>query len=240
MPSGKTIAARTNTASVPPPKATPDAVKLMHLPSFIIGVWYQPVSSFPKWKARGINTLVGIELENGGQPGTPAQQAAFVKAGHDAGFASHGEPPRRDASRSMDPTSPTAAATSSPPPTSPATPSSKQPTPASWCSATSTAKRPMAQPRQITPVPLGYFAGADLISFDWYPVNRGMVPEDGFKIYADRVAWAVRVAAGKPVLVFIECSDQGMRVQDYLHSARESADRRESRRCDAVPDAGRV
>jgi hypothetical protein len=108
---------------VPPSKAQPQTSKptMPTVVKPIIGVWYQPVSSFPKWKARGINTLVGVELENGGQPGTPAQQAAFV-------------------------------------------------------------------------------------------------PEGGFDIFAGRVDWAVRVAAGKPVVMFIECSDQNMRVQDYLHS----------------------
>src|SRR5258708_12181735 len=34
-------------------------------PSFIIGVFSQPVSSFPKWKARGINTLVSSQPEGG-------------------------------------------------------------------------------------------------------------------------------------------------------------------------------
>jgi len=33
-------------------------------PVFIIGVWYQPTGSFPTWKQRGINTLVGYESES--------------------------------------------------------------------------------------------------------------------------------------------------------------------------------
>src|SRR4051794_1107851 len=34
-------------------------------PKFLIGVWYQPASSFQKWKDRGINTLIGYEGEGG-------------------------------------------------------------------------------------------------------------------------------------------------------------------------------
>jgi hypothetical protein len=33
-------------------------------PFFVIGAWYQPMSSFPKWKARGINTMMGFEAES--------------------------------------------------------------------------------------------------------------------------------------------------------------------------------
>lgn len=32
---------------------------------FIIGVWVQPSSSFAKWRARGINTVVGLDLHHG-------------------------------------------------------------------------------------------------------------------------------------------------------------------------------
>ena len=34
-------------------------------PSFVVAVFSQPISSFPKWKARGINTLVSHEPEGG-------------------------------------------------------------------------------------------------------------------------------------------------------------------------------
>jgi hypothetical protein len=33
------------------------------VPATIVGVWYQPIASFDKWKARGINTLFGYEHE---------------------------------------------------------------------------------------------------------------------------------------------------------------------------------
>jgi hypothetical protein len=33
-------------------------------PAFVIGVWCQPVGSFAKWKARGLNTLVGYESQS--------------------------------------------------------------------------------------------------------------------------------------------------------------------------------
>jgi len=44
------------TAPKPPAKPAP--------PPFIIGVWYQPMSSFQVWKARAVNTLVGYESES--------------------------------------------------------------------------------------------------------------------------------------------------------------------------------
>src|SRR5258706_15258298 len=33
-------------------------------PKFVIGVWYQPINSFQKWKDRGVNTLVGFASED--------------------------------------------------------------------------------------------------------------------------------------------------------------------------------
>src|SRR5437764_1852234 len=49
-------------------------------PKFIIGVWYQPASSFAKWKDRGINTLIGYEGE-GGQTSREQWMAAARDAG---------------------------------------------------------------------------------------------------------------------------------------------------------------
>lgn len=37
-------------------------------PQFVLGVWYQPSSSFAKWKERGVNTMVGYETEGGARP----------------------------------------------------------------------------------------------------------------------------------------------------------------------------
>ena len=37
-------------------------------PRFVLGVWYQPGASFTKWKKRGINTIVGRDMEGGKTP----------------------------------------------------------------------------------------------------------------------------------------------------------------------------
>lgn len=47
-----------------PALAFADAAPQPAPPAFIIGVWYQPTGSFPGWKSRGINTLIGYESEN--------------------------------------------------------------------------------------------------------------------------------------------------------------------------------
>src|SRR6266536_1489181 len=49
-------------------------------PAFLIGVFSQPVSSFAKWKARGINTLVLSEPE-GGRVKKEDWEAAATAAG---------------------------------------------------------------------------------------------------------------------------------------------------------------
>jgi hypothetical protein len=67
-PSGRRVA--TGNATVP--NSTP--------PPFILGVWYQPISSFTKWKQRGVNTLVGYETE-GGRVSSGAWTSAAAAAG---------------------------------------------------------------------------------------------------------------------------------------------------------------
>jgi hypothetical protein len=59
MPSGSTIAARTNTANVPP-IGIPAAAKPAGPPAFIVAVCQQPATSFLDWKALGVNTLVDV------------------------------------------------------------------------------------------------------------------------------------------------------------------------------------
>src|SRR5947207_13324788 len=50
-------------------------------PKFIIGVWYQPASSFQKWKDRGINTLIGYESE-----GNSVSRDAWMRSAREAGL----------------------------------------------------------------------------------------------------------------------------------------------------------
>lgn len=48
--------------TTPTPSVTPSPTPSK--PQFPIGVWFQPVSSFPKWKIRGVNTMFGPEVGN--------------------------------------------------------------------------------------------------------------------------------------------------------------------------------
>jgi hypothetical protein len=212
MPSGATIAARTNTANVPPGVATPHAVK--PAPFFPIGVWYQPVTAFAKWKARGVNTLIGIELDNGGFPGTPDQRTAYVKAAHDAGFKVVADHPDADWMLNG-PDEPDGQGNVTPAAYKLQYASIKSANPGKPVWGTFDGEKTRWRPR--TDYVGGYFDGVDVIAPDWYPCNRGMVPEDGFSIFAERVAWSVSAAAGKPVWMAIETCDQNMRGQGYLH-----------------------
>lgn len=47
----------------PSPTPTPSTTPITVTKKFPIGVWIQPYSSLSKWKVRGVNTLVGYELE---------------------------------------------------------------------------------------------------------------------------------------------------------------------------------
>src|SRR3954469_24226582 len=68
------------TAQTRPTDGGKDPVVQPSTPKFIIGVWYQPIDSFAKWKARGINTLVGYE-SNGNTVSREQWTAAARKAG---------------------------------------------------------------------------------------------------------------------------------------------------------------
>ncbi|MDB5324402.1 MAG: hypothetical protein JWN40_6033 [Phycisphaerales bacterium] len=52
-------------SSQPPVPVTPTPPPSNSSSPFVIGVWSQPVNSFDKWKARGINTVVGYEGQSG-------------------------------------------------------------------------------------------------------------------------------------------------------------------------------
>src|SRR5258706_12374691 len=62
-------------------RALADPPKSTAPPKFLIGVWYQPISSFEKWKARGVNTLVGYENEGGG-----VSRQKWMEAARNAGL----------------------------------------------------------------------------------------------------------------------------------------------------------
>ena len=58
------IPSATGANPLPPSAQEPTPVPTPSSP-FVIGVWSQPTNSFDKWKARGINTVVGYESQGG-------------------------------------------------------------------------------------------------------------------------------------------------------------------------------
>src|SRR5437763_4677608 len=79
LPGAATLIALASFAATADPAGPP--VVQPTAPKFIIGVWYQPASSFQKWKDRGINTLIGFEGEGGG-----VTRDAWMKAAREAGL----------------------------------------------------------------------------------------------------------------------------------------------------------
>jgi len=192
-------------------------------PSFVIAVFSQPVSSFPKWKARGINTLVSHEPE-GGKMKKEDWEAAAAAAGFwfmdypsddDAMLAKEAKQPMRLAFMQDDEPDMTRA------------PNTDRTNPDGWtkgeilaaryarCKAAApnipmfvnfagTAVTPEAYPGNKH---LPYIAAADWLAHDWYVKNKNWerYPISLIGVAMDRLAaWS----KGKPQYVFIECSDQ--------------------------------
>ena len=65
-------------SALPVPSPSPSTPGSAQFP---IGVWLQPYSSFDKWKGRGINTLVGPELE-----GNKGYESRWFQQGYAKGF----------------------------------------------------------------------------------------------------------------------------------------------------------
>lgn len=214
MPSGATLAARTNTTGTTiPVVAHPDAIKKFPgLPAFVVGVWYQPRSSWQKWKDRGINTLVGLELE--GAERTEAAKAALVKAAHDMQLAVIGDSPDADAILNP-PDEPDGVGNVSPDVFVSQYASIKATSPAKPIFGNFDGEKTRWRP---TVDYLHYFQGCDIIALDFYPVNGGWITTGGMDLYRQRIDWVMQNAGGKPVFITIECSDQNLRVQPWLHT----------------------
>lgn len=192
-------------------------------PSFIIGVFSQPISSFAKWKARGINTLVSHEPE-GGKTKKADWEAAAEAAGlffmdypsdddtvlpneakqtHRLAFMQDDEP---DLTRT--PNTPTTNADGWTKPELLAARYARckaaAPTIPMFVNFAGTAVTPDAYPGNKH---LPYIAAADWLSHDWYVKNKNWqrYPTSFISKAIDRLrAWS----NGKPQFAFIECSDQ--------------------------------
>ena len=210
--SGKTTAARA--AVTPPPKLFPQ-------PAFIVGVWYQPSSSFAKWKSRGINTLWGYEGE-GGTVSIDTWCKAAVAGGFNyvlqnkPGTSSH----YNDLNCVAVALDPDEANAQGGPPGQPTPPAALQQERAAIRNVT---LKPILinfdgwkLQWQDDPTVKSYCDCADWLALDYYVVNRGEGISNWPRVQTqiDRLK---RLAPGKPVLVFIECGDQDLKVQDWLH-----------------------
>jgi hypothetical protein len=192
-------------------------------PAFVIGVFSQPLSSFAKWKARGINTLVLSESE-GGRVKKADWEAAATAAGHyfmdypsddDAILQNEAKQPLRMAFMQDDE------------PDLTRTPNTDRTYPDGTTKADILAARyarcKAAAPNlpvfvnfagtAVTPEfykgekHLPYIAAADWLAHDWYVKNRNWqrYPVSLIGKAMDRLAlWS----NNKPQFVFIECSDQ--------------------------------
>jgi hypothetical protein len=185
-------------------------------PNFLIGVWYQPTSSFAKWKDRGINTLIGYASEN------TVSRDAYMEAARNAGLFYAIKPTEDPADLKTDAADPYFLAWEQP----------DEPDgggnipPAKIIENYKTWKAAGDKPvllnldgwrTQYGPPAdyIQYCTGADWIAFDYYILNRGEGP-DNIKKLGERLDKLKEWTGGKKKLfVFIECSDQDLRVTDW-------------------------
>lgn len=194
----------------------------------IIGVWYQPVSSFAKWKARGINALIGYENEGGAVTLDQYCDAALTaglqvilqwssttsaRATTDANvIAVINTPDEPDGAGNVDSATMIAQYTAIKAVTT-------KPVFINF-DGWKMQYRPAADYAQ-------YVQAGDWIAVDYYPVNRGMVNADPAigPVVNDIPAIAARVKllqslvdptrTGVEFFAFIETSDQNLRVQSW-------------------------
>ena len=189
--------------------ALADQPGVMQPPKVMIGVWYQPVSSFDTWKARGINTMVGIVID----PAIPPED--YVKAAHEAGFYVIGKDVAADAWEQPD--EPDGAG---------ATPAEKiVENYKNWKALPGGAAKPVfvnfdGWRSQYVPADnyIQYCKGADWIAYDWYILNHGdgpgAIPRIGER-YEKFKEWS---GGNKKIFVFIETCDSNIKVQDWAQA----------------------
>jgi hypothetical protein len=192
-------------------------------PPFLIAVFSQPLSSFPKWKARGINALVSHEPEGGRIKKSDWEAAATA-----AGLFFMDYPSDDDAQLRVEATqSYRLAFMQDDEPDLTRTPNTDRTNADGWtkpellaaryarckaaapnlpvlCNFAGTAVTPDAYPGNKH---LPYIAAADWLAHDWYVKNKNAqrYPIDLIGKAMDRLAlWS----DNKPQFVFIECSDQ--------------------------------
>ena len=185
--------------------------------NFLIGVWYQPASSFALWKSRGINTLVGCPLGAEG-----VSRAQWMDAARKAGLSYIAKPTDDPADLKSDLADANLIAWEQPDEPDGAGNLPPDQIIANYRTWKATGDKTVllnvdGWKTQYRPAAdyLQYFQGADWIAFDYYILNRGEGPANISKI-GDRLDQLKQWTGGKKKLfVFIECSDQDLRVTDW-------------------------
>lgn len=174
------------------------------------GVWYQPVESFDKWKARGIDTLIGVETNDGAVAPRQYLDAAAAK-----GLKVWVQHPLLLADPSLATHQATAGAINAP--DEPDGGGNTTPVQCQVNYATIKAAFPwlrvlinfdgsrMAWRPDADYVE--YCKAADVIFMDYYPLNGGQGPTAIPDIGA-RLKRLAKDSGGKPLGAFIECSNQ--------------------------------
>jgi hypothetical protein len=190
---------------------------LAEAPKCVIGVWYQPVSSFEKWKARGINTLVGCPdgAEN-------VSRADWMAAARQAGLNYIAKPTVDPADIKADLLDANLLAWEQPDEPDGAGNLPPEKIVENFKAWKGAGNKPVflnidgwKTQYRATADYLKYFEGADWIGFDYYILNRGEGPANINKI-GERLDKLKAWTGGKKKLyVFIECSDQNLRVSDW-------------------------
>lgn len=173
-------------------------------PPFMIGVWYQPASSLPRWKGMGINTAVGVLIE----PNVTA--ADYVNWAHVNGLYVVGKPAEADAHEHVDEPDGAGGVAANDIVTQFK----------AWKGEPGGASKPVLLTLDGWRTQYGqpddyahYCQGADWIAFDYYVINRGEGP-DAIKKLGERIDQLKAWAPGKRILAFIEVSDQDLRISD--------------------------
>ncbi len=181
----------------------------------LIGVWYQPVSSFAKWKSRGINTLFGYESESG-----TVSLDAYCTAAATAGLTVLLQ--WAPASLSRIKADPNVIGVIN----QPDEPDGVGNTPPATMLANYQAiKAQTSKPvflnvdgRKMQWLPASTYAAyaqaADALCFDYYVLNYGE-PVANFPNLTARAQQLKAAGNGKPVIAIIECSNQDMAVQAW-------------------------
>ena len=186
-------------------------------PKFLIGVWYQPASNFDLWKARGINTLIGCPL---GAEGVSREQ--WMEAARKAELFYVAKPTEDSDDLKTDLADANLLAWEQPDEPDGASNLPPEKIIANYKAWKAAGNKPVflnidGWKTQYRPAPdyIQYFQGADWVGFDYYIINRGEGPENINRLGERLEKIKLWTGGKKKIFVFIECSDQNLKVSDW-------------------------